>query len=52
MDWGTICPIDGKEGYMMEWAEPKLDWTNADLPTYPDFDRIERNIQYLKELLG
>ena len=37
---------------MMEWAEPKLDWTDADLPTYPDFDRIERNIQYLAEYLS
>jgi len=37
---------------MMEWAEPKLDWTDADLLTYPDFDRIERNIQYLKEYLS
>ena len=37
---------------MMEWAEPKLDWTNADLPTYQDFDRIERNIQYLAEYLN
>jgi len=34
------------------WLEPKTDWTAADLPTALDFDRIEGNIQYLKELLG
>jgi hypothetical protein len=32
--------------------EPKTDWKNADLPTLSDFERIEGNIQYLKELLG
>ena len=36
----------------MAWQTPKTDWTAADLPTVLDFDRIERNIQYLKELLG
>jgi hypothetical protein len=36
----------------MEWIEPKQDWTNADVVMSYDFDRIERNIQYLKELLG
>ncbi len=36
----------------MDWIEPKQDWTNADLPTYPDFDRIEQNIQYLAEYLS
>ena len=37
---------------MMAWQTPKTDWANADLPTLSDFERIERNIQYLKELLG
>jgi hypothetical protein len=36
----------------MNWTEPKTDWTNADVPTANDFDRIERNIKYLQELLG
>jgi len=36
----------------MAWQTPKTDWTNADLPTYPDFDRIEQNIKHLQELLG
>jgi hypothetical protein len=36
----------------MNWTEPKTDWTNADVPTTNDFDRIERNIKYLQELLG
>jgi len=34
------------------WQEPKVDWEGNDVPTAADFDRIERNIQYLKELLG
>jgi len=36
----------------MEWTEPKTDWDGSDVPTAIDFNRIERNIQYLKELLG
>ena len=36
----------------MAWQTPKTDWTNADLPTYQDFERIEQNIKYLQELLG
>jgi hypothetical protein len=31
---------------------PKTDWTAADVPSQHDFDRIEENIKYLKELLG
>lgn len=34
------------------WATPKTDWTAADVPTKLDFDRIEQNIKYLKDLLG
>ena len=45
-------PVGGKEGYLMNWTEPKTDWTNADVVRATDFDRIERNISYLKELLG
>ena len=44
--------IDRKEGKLMEWQEPKIDWTNADVVRATDFDRIERNIKYLQELLG
>jgi hypothetical protein len=35
----------------MDWQEPKTDWENADVVIANDFDRIERNIAYLKELL-
>jgi hypothetical protein len=37
----------------MEWTEPIVTWGEGGLivPSYDDFDRIERNIQYLKELL-
>jgi len=31
---------------------PKTDWTAADVPSQTDFDRIEENTVYLKELLG
>lgn len=36
----------------MEWQEPKTDWEDSDLVSTTDFQRIERNIAYLKELLG
>ncbi len=36
----------------MEWQEPKTDWEDSDLPTVLDFNRIERNIEYLRILLG
>ncbi len=32
----------------MSWITPKLDWANGYVPTYPDFNRIEGNIDYLK----
>ncbi len=31
---------------------PKTDWTNSNVPTKDDFDRIEKNIKYLQGLLG
>lgn len=37
---------------MMEWQTPKTNWQANDSLTALDFDRIEGNIQYLKELLG
>ena len=36
----------------MAWQNPKTDWKAGDIPTASDFNRIEGNIQYLKELLG
>lgn len=30
----------------------KTDWENNDVPTTEAFDRIEKNIEYLKNLLG
>ena len=36
----------------MAWQTPKTNWGAADLPVAIDFNRIERNIVYLKELLG
>jgi hypothetical protein len=30
----------------------KTDWTYNNVPTKDDFDRIEKNIKYLQELLG
>ena len=41
-----------KEGDIMAWQTPKTNWQANDIPTALDFDRIEGNIQYLKELLG
>ncbi len=35
----------------MDWQEPKIDWLDSNLPTLSDFDRIERNIQHLKDTL-
>jgi hypothetical protein len=49
---GAVVSFDWKEGYLMDWAEPKVDWINADVVTAFDFDRIERNVKYLQELLG
>ncbi len=34
------------------WEEPKIDWADNNLPTKDDFNRIEKNIAYLKALLG
>lgn len=31
---------------------PKTDWTNNNVPTKDDFNRIEKDIKYLQELLG
>jgi hypothetical protein len=36
----------------MAWQNPNTDWKAGDVPTASDFNRIEGNIQYLKELLG
>ncbi len=36
----------------MAWQTPKTNWQAADVPTPTDFNQIEGNIQYLKELLG
>jgi len=33
------------------WEEPKTDWTDADVVTRYDFQRLESNIEYLKYLL-
>jgi hypothetical protein len=35
----------------MEWETPKTDWTDSDLVTRLDFQRIEKNIEYLKYLV-
>jgi len=35
----------------MEWTNPKIDWTNSNVVTRLDFQRIEKNIEYLKYLL-
>jgi len=32
----------------MAWKEPKTDWQANDILTALDFNRIEGNIQYLK----
>ena len=52
MGRGAFGKIERKEDDIMAWKEPKTDWQAADVPTAFDFDRIEGNIQYLKELLG
>ncbi len=31
----------------MAWITPKLDWANGYVPTYPDFNRIEGNTDYI-----
>ena len=36
----------------MNYIEPKTDWKDNNLPTLSDFDRIERNLFYLFNLLG
>lgn len=36
----------------MGYTEPKTDWKDNNLPTLSDFDRIEKNILYLLDLLG
>lgn len=36
----------------MEWQTPKTDWMGNDVPTALDFNRIERNIEYLKFLVS
>ena len=33
------------------WQEPKTNWTDADIVSVEDFQRIETNIEYLKYLL-
>jgi len=48
---GTSGKSERKEGVIM-WQEPKINWIANDTLTALDFDRIEGNIQYLKELLG
>lgn len=35
----------------MNWQEPNENWADNNLPTFSDFDRIEKNIQYLKDIL-
>ena len=50
MDWGTICPIDRKEGEeLMAWQTPKTNWQAADVVSKDDFNRIEGNIQHLQD---
>ncbi len=36
----------------MSWTIPNLSWLNSDVLTATDFNRIEKNIKYLQELLG
>ena len=46
MDWGTICPIDRKEGEeLMAWQTPKTNWQAADVVSPTDMNRIEGNIE-------
>ena len=33
------------------WEELKTDWSPSDVPTVDDFDRIEKNIKHIKDLL-
>ena len=33
------------------WEELKTDWNPSDVPTAYDFDRIEKNIKRIKDLL-
>lgn len=35
----------------MEWTQPKTSWADADVPELVDFQRIDKNIEYLKYLL-
>ena len=32
----------------MAWSTPKTDWEANYVPTVLDFDRIEKNIEYLR----
>lgn len=34
------------------YETPKTNWTNNNVPTKDDFNRIEKDIKYLQELLG
>lgn len=36
---------------MAVWTEPKTDWEASDQVTALDFNRIERDIEYLKMLV-
>lgn len=36
----------------MDWIEPVVTWEDNDLVTATDFNRIEKDIKYLQELLG
>lgn len=36
----------------MDYVTPKIDWVDSNLPTASDFDRIEKNLVYLQNLLG
>jgi len=36
----------------MTWQTPKTNWSANYVPTVLDFDRIEKNIEYLKFLVS